>query len=208
MKRLIILTLLAICTTICYSQENNTALTVKKNNEQIKSFSTKFTELQYSRSSRQSFDMYGKLYFDAIGRLAMIYNDPEDDYIIIDGSTFSAKHNGKKNSFQADKQNTMSEFSDCMLHAMSGDIPTIEQTLGMDVRSKVDNQYYNFTLLRQNTKRLKKHQIKRLTLRYDKRTSALVYMTIEEASGNTTTYALQHPQINATIPDNVFIPKQ
>ena len=208
MKRFLFIALSIACSSVCYCQVDEIAQTVKKNNEQIKSFSTKFTELQYSRSSRQSFDMYGKLYFDAIGRLAMLYNDPEDDYIIIDGSTFSSKHNGRKNSFQADKQNTMSEFSDCLLHAMSGDIPTIEQTLGMEVRSKVDNQYYNFTLLRQNTKRLKKYQISRLTIRYDKRTSAIVYMTIEEKSGNTTTYALQHPQINATIPDNVFIPKQ
>ena len=208
MKRFLIIALSVACSSVCYCQVDEIAQTVKKNNDQIKSFSTKFTELQYSRSSRQSFDMYGKLYFDAIGRLAMIYNDPEDDYIIIDGSTFSAKHNGKKNSFQADKQNTLSEFSDCLQRAMAGDVSAIAEALNMDIRSKADNQYYNFTLLRQNTKRLKKHQIKRLTLRYDKRTSALVYMTIEEASGNTTTYALQHPQINATIPDNVFIPKQ
>lgn len=192
----------------CFGQNNDLIETVRKGNKQIKSFTAKFTEMQYRHATKQSNELYGKMYYDAIGRIAMIYTEPEGDYVIIDGSTLVAKRKGKKNHFSGAKANAMTELSNSIMHSMTGEVSTVAEENDAEIRSKADNTYYNFVLTRRNIDPKQKHQIVKLTLRYDKRSCALVLLMVEEASGNTSTYALSAPQLNAEIPDNVFISKQ
>lgn len=208
MKRIIVFfnSLFLVCLSIVAQPDDLTEI-VRKGNESVKSFNSKFTELQYRRSSRQSQDMEGKLYFDAIGRLSMLYTDPEGDYIIIDGTTYVTKQSGHKKHYSTDKKGLMADWSSSMIHSMKGEVEEVAQANNAEIRSKIDNSYYYFTLLRQDTGKKKKSDVVRIVLRYNKKTCLLVYMSIEDRAGNTTTYALQHPQLNATIPDNVFIPK-
>ncbi len=205
-----IYTLLLILSFItpCFGQSNDLIETVRKGNRQIKSFTAKFTEMQYRHATKQSNEMYGKMYFDAIGRIAMIYTEPEGDYVIIDGSTIVTKRKGQKSHFSGAKANAMTELSNNIMHCMTGEINLVAEENDAELRSKADNTYYNFILTRRTIDPKQKHQLVKLTLRYDKRSCALVLLMAEDASGNTSTYALSAPQLNVEIPDNVFISKQ
>ncbi len=208
MKRFSVLFYSLICIVMSsFGQVDDLVEAVRKSNEQVKSFNSKFTELQYRKSSRQSQDMSGKIYFDAIGRLAMLYSDPEGDYIIIDGTTYLSKQSGQKKHYSTDKKGVIADFSASLIHSLNGEVEQVAQANNAEIRSKADNQYYTFTLTRNDSGKKKKQDVVKIVLRYSKRTSVLVYMSIEDRAGNTTTYALQHPQLNVAIPDNVFIPK-
>lgn len=181
---------------------------IKIKNEEIKTFSSKFTELQYKKTTKQDMELAGKMYFDAAGRLSMIYSDPEGDFVIIDKENFVTKRNGKKNHFKLDKPNSATELKANLMNSMHGDIKAVAEANNAEIRYKEDKQYYCFTLTRKPDNKTKKHDVQRMELRYDKRTFILVYMNIEDGMGTITTYALQHPQVNANLPESVFNTKR
>ena len=91
---------------------------------------------------------------------------------------------------------------------MAGDIQSVADENEAEIKSKTDNQYYNFTLKRKNIDKKNKNDIISLNLRYDKKTYVLLYMNVVDGMGNTITYALQHPQLDVPIPESVFNSKR
>lgn len=190
------------------TRPDSLAQVVKANYDSIKSFSTKFTELNYKKSSNESEDLSGKLYYDAIGRISLLYTEPEGDFLIIDGTSVTLQRYGKKQHLDTGKQSHKTIFYTTILHAVNGDVQTIADELDANIRSRQDNKYYNFSLKRRNTHKAGKHDITKVQLRYNLRTGALAYINITDGAGNTNTIALQHPQINNTIPESVFNTKR
>ena len=204
MKLKMLILILLSFNAIVYAQDSLTIASIKHDHEQISTITTKFTELQYHKSNRTTDELQGKIYFDAIGRLAMIYTEPASDYTIFDGTNLTMRHNGRKSHSDTKKKAHLAQQRNVLINSMNGDIDAVCDEINADIKTKKDKQYHVYILTRRKDSKTKKHDIKRIELRYDKHTSMLVYLSITEISGNTTTYAMQHPQINSPLPQTVF----
>ncbi len=142
----------------------------------------------------------GDFYYDNTGNIAMYYDEPVGDKIIISNEDFIIVNDGKAIEQSASSNPLMKQISYMMQASMSGDVAKLGRGWERKLE-KIEGQYK--ISLYPSEKRIKRY-ITSITLVFDEQNMTLNSMRIDESKGSYTAYYFNSKQINADIKPEIF----
>ena len=142
----------------------------------------------------------GKFYYDNAGLMAMHYNQPAGDKIIMNKDKFMIFNAGKKMGINAASNPMMAQISYMMQACMSGDV----SKLGSGWDMAISKNHEGYTIILKPTERRIKKYISAMVMEFCDDTLTLDRLKIEETSGGYTEYLFSHKRLNDTIDNTYF----
>ncbi len=143
----------------------------------------------------------GDFYYDNSGYMAMIYESPEGDKVVMNGENFTIIVGGKR--IESSSENPMmAQISYMMQASMSGDV----EKLGRGWELSIDYRESEYWVVVAPVDRRIKRYITSMTMVFDDKMLTLNTLRIDEKSGGFTTYNFFEKEINKDIDRGIFIP--
>ncbi len=207
MKKLLYSILLMGCSLMGWAQDSNAILQqIEKSNASYTTIEADFIQTKTLAANGKETKSNGKLYLSGNEQMAMHYEEPATDLLIIDGEQFFMIRGKKKNLFNTEKNKTMQSLRNTLLLCLHGKPAKLaeENEATLDFKNKPSE--YSVTL---TTQKKSPRGYKEIVLDYDKRTCLLTEMKMVEWNGNTTLYEMNNPQTNQPIDETRYeIPKK
>ncbi len=177
---------------------------IKQQNEGYQTWSATFTE-QQTLASGKVINLNGMLYFNRSEQMSMHYKQPATDMLIINGHDFYMARGSRKNLFNTEKNKRMLALSTTLLNSLMGNIEALavmnDAELGV-----TENDSLVTVILTSRRKQIRGYS--RIILSYDKKSSLLCRMQMDEYGGSSTVYTLTGHTVNEVIsPDKFKIPQ-
>lgn len=186
------------------TDSNNSELEFK---QRLKSVSDKnrticcdFTQTKKVKNIKQSVMSCGQFFYDNSGLMALIYDQPKGDRVVMNDETFTIVANGKKLTSDAAANPMMVQISFMMQACMSGDVSKLGRGWDMGIEKNKDGY---LVVLAPNDRRVKKY-ISGITMLFDDANTTLNKLRIEETSGGYTEYRFVNKKLNQKIDSSYF----
>ena len=171
--------------------------------EKIKQANVKYTSIvsDFKQTKHLSFmgeDIVssGKFYYNKPDRLAMRYDSPEGDLMLIDGGKMVMITAGKQTSTKSN--NRTKEMKTILSSCLQGDI---EQMEASKISCEETSKYYVVTA---EIERTNKSNISKAVMSYEKTNMTLSVLRLEEPDNSYTVYELTGKELDKPIDPNVF----
>ena len=171
--------------------------------EKIKQANVKYTSIvsDFKQTKHLSFmgeDIVsgGKFYYNKPDRLAMRYDSPEGDLMLIDGGKMVMITAGKQTSTKSN--NRTKEMKTILSSCLQGDI---EQMGASKISCEETSKYY---VVRAEIERTNKSNINMVVMSYEKTNMSLSVLRLEEPDNSYTVYELTGKELDKPIDQNVF----
>jgi outer membrane lipoprotein-sorting protein len=170
---------------------------IKTGNEQYNAITSAFKHTRHVQMLGEDVVSSGKLYYCKPDRLAMQYDQPKGDLMLLNGDRFVMVTDGKRREVAAKNNARMKTMKTILTHCMMGDMLPVNAA--KITCSETKNEYVvtaSFTD--------KKSVFSKVIVRYDKKTFAVSLLRTEERDGNYNVYELTDKQFNASIDEQIF----
>ncbi len=159
-----------------------------------------FKQTKKVKNIKQPMVSTGKFYYDNSGSMALVYDQPQGDKIIMGGDRFTIISMGRKAVNEASSNPMLSQVSNMMRACMTGDV----SRLGRGWNSAVSDTGKNYEVtLTPSDRRIQKY-LAHMVLLFNKSDMSLDSLLMEESSGGYTLYEFSGKQFNKTLDSAVF----
>ncbi len=166
-----------------------------------RSIVARFSQQKKVAGIKEDVTTHGDFYYDNSGDMAMIYDSPEGDKVVMNGESFTIIVGGKR--IESSAQNPMmAQISYMMQASMTGDVQKLGR--GWDLTMESDEVEYRVVV--EPIDRRVKRYITSMTMVFDTKTLTLNTLRIDERSGGFTIYNFYSKQINRAVDRKYFIP--
>ncbi len=143
----------------------------------------------------------GDFYYDNSGDMAMIYDNPKGDKVVMNGESFTIIIGDRR--IESDASNPMmAQISYMMKASMSGDVGK----LGRGWELSITHQDGEYQVVVTPVERRVKRYVSAMTMAFDDDTMTLNSLMIDESRGGGTRYEFTSKKLNGVIDQAVFIP--
>jgi outer membrane lipoprotein-sorting protein len=209
MKR-IVFSILAFCAVAFSLNAQITAQTkavlasIEKANESLKTITSPVTETR-TLPNGKAFVSKGNFHFASPDCLAILYTNPQGEYLVINTEEIAQKKKqGKTFKLSLKKNETMKELSSTLLWCISGKLIRLAEANNASVKVSEANGVINVVF----TAEVKTgRDFKKIELKYEKATLRLKSMAMTDKNNIVTKYTMDKPQYGTSIPASVFIVK-
>lgn len=209
MKR-IVFSILAFCAVAFSLNAQMTAQTkavlasIEKANESLKTITSPVTETR-TLPNGKAFISKGNFHFASPDRLAILYTNPQGEYLVINTEEIAQKKKqGKTFKLSLKKNETMKELSSTLLWCISGKLLRLAEANNASVKVSEASGVVNVVF----TAEVKTgRDFKKIDLKYEKATLRLKSMAMTDKNNIVTKYTMDKPQYGTSIPASVFVVK-
>ncbi len=202
MRSILLTCLCALCTLFAQAQDTAVLQSIEQANAKIKNLESPFTQVQTSIVKGESIESKGILYLNGTNQMAMHYETPSTDLLIINGSDFYLSRGKRQKLYNTEKNATMRRLANTLLLCLHGK----PQQLAAETESSqltVEKTAKAYIVTLTTTKKQVRGYAK-IVLTYDLNTKLLTNMQMDEFDGNSTTYSMSKIKTNAPIDASVF----
>lgn len=143
----------------------------------------------------------GVLYFSKKSSLAMVYDQPEGDLLVISGNNVKMTRGGKPSVYDASKNARMKGLKSILLNCIGGTPDIAAKDNGTTLKLKELSDGYVVTLEAPEGQTMGYSLI---ALTYRKSDGMLIRMKMTEATGISTTYNISDIQTGVSLDSSVF----
>ncbi len=204
--RIIALSVIAVMLcTLVHAQGNSAALAqIEKANAGITSIQGKFAQTKTIAANGKQIKSDGTLYINGAEQMAMHYNAPSTDLLVINGNRFYMIRGKKKNNFNTEKNKAMRSLRNTLLYCVHGKPAQLATENNADIAVTQDG---NATVVTLTSQKKTPRGYEKIILHYNTKNSLLTRMEMIEWGGNSTLYEISGLQTDTTIaPDQFAIP--
>jgi outer membrane lipoprotein-sorting protein len=187
------------------SEKTKAVLTkIEKANESLTTISSPVTETR-TLPNGKAFVSKGNFHFASPDCLAILYTNPQGEYLVINTEEIAQKKKqGKTFKLSLKKNETMKELSSTLLWCISGKLIRLAEANNASVKVSEANGVINVVF----TAEVKTgRDFKKIELKYEKATLRLKSMAMTDKNNIVTKYTMDKPQYGTSIPASVFIVK-
>ncbi|MDR0368313.1 MAG: outer membrane lipoprotein carrier protein LolA [Bacteroidales bacterium] len=173
---------------------------IKAANAKYTSISGKFKQTRHVSVLGKDIVSTGMLYYEKPDKLAMHYDDPSGDLMLINGDQFVMINAGKRQEASSKSNAKMRGMKTILSACLQGDINQIGSS---KITAKETSQYHVITV--EIDAKTNKSNIRSVVLSFDKSNLSLSVLRTEEPNGSYTIYELTNKQFDKKIDASVFI---
>ncbi len=198
----IILTLsFLLCTLFTQAQDQKILQDIQNANSSIKSLESHFVQTQTLAAKKKTVTTEGTLYLQDSDKMAMHYNAPSTDLLVINGNDFYMSRGGRKKLYNTAKNAMMERLQATLLHCLHGQPTPLAQKNESELSIATTKEAYIVTL---TAKKKQSRGYAKIVLTYDIKTKLLSSMQMDEFNGNSTTYTMSNIKTNTSLDSAVF----
>ncbi len=188
--------------TLMHAQDNNAILAkIEKANATITSIEGKFAQAKTIAANGKETKSDGTIYISDADKMAMHYNAPSTDLLIINGERFYMIRGKKKNNFNTEKNKAMRNLRNTLLYCVHGKPAQLAEENNADI--SVNNEK-NGIIITLSSQKKTPRGYEKIVLNYDAKTNLLARMEMIEWGGNTTIYEMNGLKVNGNIDASVY----
>ncbi len=202
MQKIIILFAVGLLSMHLQGQEQNSVLKeIIKRNKTIHTVESDFIQVKHISFFEDSLVSSGKFFFRRPDKMVWKYEHPFLYAIVITGDSISFRDEKKLRQFDAGTNVMFSQIKQVIFNMVSGNMLTDSsyQT------ALVKTPSYNIVQFNPKNEVMKKY-LHRIDLYFDKKTSDMIQIKMNEASGDYTFLYFKNRKLNQPLSNNVFKP--
>ncbi|MEG1983125.1 MAG: outer membrane lipoprotein carrier protein LolA [Alistipes sp.] len=174
--------------------------TLKARNTGVETIRCDFMQIKHNTMLAQNAESLGEFYFKRPGKLALLYDKPSGDRIVMGETDFLIIAGGSRSVVKIATNPLFLQLQQIFLACFSGDIAALSSD-GL-FRCKKDRERYIVEIAPQS-KRARRY-ISKIVLVFSAKDMLLDELRMEEASGNFTRYHFTNKQTNLPVSDSCF----
>jgi outer membrane lipoprotein-sorting protein len=182
------------------SSDNELVEKIRQANVSHTAFSSKFKQTKHIVILGKDILSSGMFYYKKPDRLALRYDNPAGDLLLINGDQCVMVSAGKRSEVSAKANAKVNGLKTILSACLQGDI---KQTGASRITCKETSRYYIITA-EMDTK-TNKSTISKLVLHFEKADLTLSILRTEEPDGSYTTYELLTKEFDKPISENLFL---
>ena len=190
---------------VANAQTFNTEQTFKQKLERVsqknKTIHCDFTQTKKVKNIKQPIISKGEFFYDNSGLMALIFQEPKGDKVVMKGESFYLVVSGKKMIGEASNNPMMSQISNMMQACMSGNVSKLGRGWQMMVDDGAEGGFQ--VNLTPTDRRVRKY-LSGMIMYFDGRDLTLDRLRIEESSGGFTEYHFLNKKLNQAFDHAVF----
>ena len=193
---------LMLCALAHAQSDNQTTLAqIEKANAAISSIEGKFAQTKKLAANGKEIKSDGTLYIRETDKMAMQYNAPSTDLLIINGERFYMIRGKKKNNFNTEKNKAMRSLRNTLLYCVHGQPARLaeENNAALSVSKEASGTVITLTSQKKTPRGYEK-----IVLNYDNKSHLLTRMEMVEWGGNSTLYEMINLKTNTPISVSVY----
>lgn len=193
---------LMLCALAHAQSDNQTTLAqIEKANAAISSIEGKFAQTKKLAANGKEIKSDGTLYISETDKMAMQYNAPSTDLLIINGERFYMIRGKKKNNFNTEKNKAMRSLRNTLLYCVHGQPARLaeENNAALSVSKEASGTVITLTSQKKTPRGYEK-----IVLNYDNKSHLLTRMEMVEWGGNSTLYEMINLKTNTPISVSVY----
>lgn len=204
MKRITLLTFLVLSCLSVTAQTISDADTrvlekIKQENAKYNSITCDFKQVKHLEMLGEDIDSEGKFYYAKPDKLAMRYEDPEGEMMLINGDKFVMVAMGTRREVSGQSNAKMQGMKTILSACLEGDVKKIGAS---KITCKETAKHYTVTAVINPASN--KSDITEVILNYDKTNLSLSLLKTIEADDSYTTYELNNKKFNQPIAESIF----
>ena len=133
MKQILTAILLALTTIVAGAAEDRTLNALKAKCQQFSTLTATFNQAKVLISGKE-ITSGGKLYFSSPDKMSMIYDNPEGDLFIIDGTKLYISKGKAVHLYDTSKNALMGSLSATLLHCIRGEVAELAAENDADIK--------------------------------------------------------------------------
>ena len=186
--------------TITPDNANEIVEKIKAANSKYTSITAKFKQTRHISILGENVVSTGMFYYQKPDKLAMRYDNPSGDLMLIHGDQFVMVNAGKRQEASSKSNAKMRGMKTILSACLEGDLNQME---AKKITNKETSQYHIVTV--EIDAKVNKSNINKVVLSFDKTNLSLSILRTEEPDGSYTIYELSNKQFDKTIDNSVFI---
>ncbi len=188
--------------TLLRAQDNQAILAqIEKANAAFSTIVGEFAQTKTIAANGKQIKSDGTLYISDSDKMAMHYNAPSTDLLIINGERFYMIRGKKKNDFNTAKNKAMRSLRNTLLYCVHGKPAQLAEENNANISANKESEGLIVTLTSQKKTA---RGYKKIILNYDSQSQLLTRMEMIEWGGNSTVYEISGIKTNATFPATVY----
>ncbi|NDV63746.1 outer membrane lipoprotein carrier protein LolA [Bacteroides sp. 224] len=204
MKRISFLTAILLSSLLATAQTINHADAqvlekIKQENIKYNTMTCHFKQVKHLEMLGEDIDSEGKLYYTKPDKLAMRYDDPEGEVMLINGDKLVMVAMGTRREVSAQSNAKMQGMKTILSACLEGDVKKVGAS---KITCKETTKYYVVTAAINPASN--KSDIVEVVLSYDKSTLTLSILKTIEADDSYTIYELTNKKFNQPIADSIY----
>lgn len=169
-------------------------------NASVKTIQCNFTQVKHNTMLAQDAESSGTFYFKRPGKLALLYDKPTGDRVVMGQTDFLIVAGGSRSVVKIAANPLFLQMQQVFTACFSGDITALSSD-GV-FRCQKRRERYTVEIIPQS-KRARRY-ISKMVLVFSIKDMLLDELRMEEASGNFTLYRFTDKQTNQPVPDSYF----
>ncbi|MDR1879198.1 MAG: outer membrane lipoprotein carrier protein LolA [Bacteroidales bacterium] len=205
MKKISVLLFLLMYCLLADSQtisnaDNQIVEKIRQTNTKHTAVRSKFRQTKHISVLGKDIVSSGMFYYEKPDKLAMRYENPSGDLLLINGDQFVMIAKGKRSEASAKSNAKMRSMKTILSACLQGDV---KQTGAYKISCKEMSSFYIITA--EIDSKTNKSSICRLILHFDKTDLTLSVLRTEETDGSYTIYELTNKEFDKSIDDSLFL---
>lgn len=196
MKKILFATVMSLFAIVMQAQDNALLQKVESANAGMPNIEAHFVQTKHLVATDKQIVTEGTLYIADNDKMAMYYNEPSSDLLVINGEQFYMKQGKRARLYNTAKNKPMASLSNTLLSCVRGKVADLAQQNNADITAQKGSKGYEVTLVSREKKAKGYAQI---DLVYDAKSLILVYMKMTEFNGISNTYEMSQIKTGATI---------
>lgn len=187
MKKFLFTISMVLCATLMHAQDNAMLKAIEEANASLPNIVAQFTQTKHLVANNKQIVSNGDIYIADNDKMAMYYNEPASDLLIINAEQFYMKQGKKDKVYNTAKNKPMASLSNTLLSCVRGKAQALAEANNADITTNKTDKGYEVTLL---SREQKAKGYAKIVLIYDSKTKLLTSMQMDEFNGISTIYQL------------------
>ena len=189
--------------TVMRSQDYQAILTqIEKGNAAITSIEGKFAQTKIIAANGKEIKSEGTIYLSDSDKMAMHYDAPSTDLLIINENHFYMIRGKKKNNFNTEKNKAMRSLRNTLLYCLHGQPALLAKENNAEIAVKQEG---TSTIVTLTSQKKTPRGYEKIILHYNTQSHILARMEMVEWGGNSTIYEMSDLKTNGNIDTTVYV---
>ena len=189
--------------TVMRSQDYQAILTqIEKGNAAITSIEGKFAKTKIIAANGKEIKSEGTIYLSDSDKMAMHYDAPSTDLLIINENHFYMIRGKKKNNFNTEKNKAMRSLRNTLLYCLHGQPALLAKENNAEIAVKQEG---TSTIVTLTSQKKTPRGYEKIILHYNTQSHILTRMEMVEWGGNSTIYEMSDLKTNGNIDTTVYV---
>lgn len=189
--------------TVMRSQDYQAILTqIEKGNAAITSIEGKFAQTKIIAANGKEIKSEGTIYLSDPDKMAMHYDAPSTDLLIINENHFYMIRGKKKNNFNTEKNKAMHSLRNTLLYCLHGQPALLAKENNAEIAVKQEG---TSTIVTLTSQKKTPRGYEKIILHYNTQSHILARMEMVEWGGNSTIYEMSDLKTNGNIDTTVYV---